>query len=112
MKKIIPILLLFIGESLAIFSEIIAARNINNFFNTFWKMALIATLAGLFLTLGYMLGMKYIENIWVVGAVSIASIVVVEPIITYLIFHELPSRGALIGLILGILAILSALFIK
>jgi hypothetical protein len=56
--------------------------------------------------------MKYLENIWVVGAVSIASIVVVEPIITYLIFHELPGRGALIGLILGILAIISALFLK
>ena len=112
MKKIIPILLLFTGESLAIYSEIIAAKNVNNFFNTFWKMFGVMAIAGLFLIVSYMLGMKYLQNIWVIGAISIASIVVVEPLITYLIFHELPSKGALIGLVLGILAILSALFVK
>src|SRR5579859_5170058 len=112
MKKVIPILLLFFGESLAIYSEIIAARNINNFFSTFWKMCGLMFLAVIFLIASYMLGMKYLQNIWVIGAISIASIVIVEPLLTYLVFHELPSRGALIGLILGVLAILSALFIK
>jgi hypothetical protein len=112
MKKIIPIILLLAGESLAIYSEVIGAKNINNFQSTFWKMFGLMAVAGLFLIAGYMFGMKYLNNIWVVGAVSIASIVVVEPLITYLIFHELPSRGALIGLVLGVLAIFSALFIK
>jgi hypothetical protein len=111
-KKLIPIFLLLAGESLAIYSEVIAAKNINNFSNTFWKMSGLMAVAGLLLIGGYMLGMKYLQNIWVVGAISIASIVVVEPLITYFIFQELPSRGALIGLILGVLAILSALFIK
>lgn len=112
MKKIIPILLLFTGESLAIYSEIIAAKNINSFASTFWKMLGLILLAGPILIAGYMLGMKYLQNVWVVGAISIASIVVVEPLITYFIFRELPSRGALIGLILGVIAICSALFIK
>lgn len=112
MQKLIPMLFLFLGESLAIYSEIIAAKNISNFSNTFWKMSGVMALAGLLLIAGYMLGIKYLNNIWVVGVVSIASIVVMEPIITYLLFHELPSRGALIGLILGIIGLLSALFIK
>lgn len=112
MKKIIPLILLFLGESLAIYSEVIAAKNLTSFWSTFWKMSLITTIAGIFLIAGYMLGIKYLQDIWVVSAVSIASIVVMEPIITYLVFHDLPSKGALLGLILGILAILSALFIK
>ncbi len=115
MKKIIPLVFLFLGESVAISSEIIAAKNVQSLFHSFWRvlglMALVAV-AGVFLILGYMLGMKYLQNIWVVGAVSIASIVIVEPVVTYLIFQELPGRGALIGLVLAVLAILSALFIK
>jgi hypothetical protein len=112
MKKLVAILVLLMGESIAIYSEIIAAKNINTFSATFWKMFALMAVAGLFLILGYMLGMKYIQNIWVVGAISVASIVVVEPLVTYLIFHELPTKGPIIGFILGILAILSALFIK
>ncbi len=112
MNKLIPIVLLFLGESLAIYSEVIAARNIHTFTATFWKMSAVMTLAGLLLIAGYMLGLKYLNNIWIVGAVSIASIIITEPLITYAIFHELPSRGALIGLVLGILGLLSALFVK
>ncbi len=112
MKKTIGILVLFVGESAAIYSEMIAAKNLENFFNTFWKMFGLMIISALFLILGYMLCMKYIQNIWVVSAISIASIVIIEPTITYFVFHSLPSRGALIGLVLGLLAIASALFIK
>jgi len=112
MQKLIPIILLFMGESLAIYSEIIAAKNVSTFAATFWKMVGVMTLAGLLLIAGYMFGIKYLNNIWIVGVVSIASIIIMEPLITYSLFHELPSKGALIGLILGILGLLSALFIK
>ncbi len=112
MGKIISILCIFIGESLAIYAEVIAAKGINTFLSSFWKMTALMFVAGAFLIAGYMFGMKYLQNIWIVGAISIASIVVVEPLITYLIFEELPARGPLIGLILGVLAIASALFIK
>ena len=112
MEKIVPIILIFFGESLAIYSEVIAAKNISAFSTTFWKMSGVMALAGMLLIAGYMFGLKYLNNIWVVGVISIASIVVMEPIITYLLFHELPSKGALIGLILGIAGLLSALFIK
>ncbi|MCX6753677.1 MAG: hypothetical protein NTV03_01310 [Candidatus Nomurabacteria bacterium] len=112
MEKIIPIFFIFIGESLAIYAEIIAAKGISTFFDSFWKMTGLMFIAGVFLIAGYMFGMKYLQNIWIVGAISIASIVVVEPLVTYLIFEELPTRGPMIGLILGVLAIISALFIK
>jgi hypothetical protein len=112
MQKIIPILLLFIGESLAIYSEIIATKNINTFMSTFLKMSGVMTLAGLLLVAGYMLGLKYWQNIWIVSVVSIASIIIMEPIIIYSLFHELPAKGALIGFILGVLGLLSVLFIK
>jgi hypothetical protein len=112
MKKVIPLVLIFVGESLAIYSEVFGAKNIENFGKIFWKMSLVMAIAGALLVGGYMLGFKYIKNIWIVGAVSIASIVIMEPLITYFFFQEFPSRGALIGLILGILGLLSALFIK
>lgn len=110
--KIIPLLLLFVGESLAIYAEVIAAKNIQTFSSTFWKMSALMTLAGLLLIAGYMLGLKYLHNIWIIGVVSITSIIIMEPLITYILFHELPSKGAFLGLILGIFGLFFALFIK
>jgi hypothetical protein len=112
MRKIIPILFIIFGEALAIYSEVIAAKNVNNFLPTFLKMSCIMMIAGIFLILGYMLGIKYFDDIWIIGVISITSIIIAEPIITYLIFSELPSKGAIIGLILGVLGLLAALFIK
>lgn len=112
MQKIIPIVLLFLGESLAIYSEIIAAKNLGTFASTFWKMSGLMALAGLLLIAGYMLGLKYWQNIWIVGVVSISSIIIMEPIITYSLFHTLPSKGPLIGLVFGIMGLLSSLLIK
>ena len=105
-------MLLFFGESLAIYAEVIAAKNISSFGSTLLKMSSVMILAGISLVAGYMLGVKYFQNIWIISAVSIASIIIMEPFITFLIFQEIPSRGALIGLILGIAGLLSALFIR
>jgi len=112
MFKILALIFLFLGESLAIYAEIVAAKNIAHFSDTFFKMAALMTIAGIFLIAGYMFGVKYLSNIWAIAAVSIASIIIMEPIITYGIFDEFPSRGALIGLVLGSLGLVSALFIK
>lgn len=112
MKKLIPIILVFAGETLAIYSEVLAAKSNGIFLNTFLKMSGLAILAGLCLIAGYMFGIKYLQNIWIVSAISIASIAIIEPLITYLVFQELPSKGPLIGFVLAVLAILSALFIK
>ena len=112
MKKILPIISLFLGESLSIYAEVAGAKSLSAFNATFWKTSGIMAIAGLFLVAGYMFGLRYLQNIWIVGAVSVASIIIMEPLITYLVFHELPARGAVIGLAFGICGLLSALFIK
>lgn len=110
MYKIIPFALVFLGEALAIYSEIGIAKTLNA--PTFIKMSLVMIISGFCLMGGYALGVKYLNNIWVVGAISFASIIITEPLISYAIFRTLPSKGALIGLVFGVLGILSALYIK
>jgi hypothetical protein len=54
-------------------------------------------------------GYRVFKNIWIVSAISITSILITEPILNYLIFHELPTKGALAGLILGVIGFVLAL---
>lgn len=68
--------------------------------------------AGFGLLLAYVLGIKAFKNIWVVSVISITSIVIAEPILIYAVFRELPTRGALIGFVLGVVGLLSAVFLK
>ena len=107
--KIISIILLFLGESLAIYTEVIAAHAYQNnlFWSIFIKMFLLMTIAGGLLVAGYMLAFKGFKDIWIVSVISITSILFMEPIINYLVFHELPSRGTTIGFILGVLGLIS-----
>lgn len=111
--KILIILLIFCGEALAILAEMIAARAYINqpIFQAFLKVVLIMIVGGCFLVLGYILGLRFFQNIWIVSVVSITSILIMEPMIIYSIFHQLPSRGTLIGFILGVLGFCSALFL-
>lgn len=103
--KILSILILFVGEALSVYAEMVAAKvhstGSQNFFTIFSKGFILITFAGAFLILGYILGYKSFKNIWIVSALSITSILIMEPVIGYLIFQQLPTRGAIIGLILG-----------
>jgi hypothetical protein len=58
-----------------------------------------------------MVGYAHLKNIWIVMAVSVGSIVVVEPLLAYMMFEHLPTTGAVIGLVLGVVGILAALFL-
>ena len=111
--KIVSILLLFFGESLAIYAEVVSAREFQNnlFGQVFLKMFLIMTLAGGFLIAGYMLGFKSFKDIWVVSVISVVSIIFMEPVINYMIFQELPTTGTAVGLTLGILGLLSMMLL-
>ncbi|MBI1969695.1 hypothetical protein HYS48_03285 [Candidatus Woesearchaeota archaeon] len=80
------------------------------FLQIFLKMFLIMILGGGFLIAGYMLGFQAFQNIWVVSVVSITSILVIEPILAYTIFQQLPTKGAFLGLILGVLGFMAAVF--
>ena len=106
------LLLLIIGETLSIYAEMLGARNFgtSSTLHLFLKMLVMFTLAGGLLIGGYMLGFSAFKNIWVVSAISVGSLLIVEPLLAYTLFGQLPTRGALIGFLLGIAGILSALF--
>jgi hypothetical protein len=115
MDKLLTILIIFLGEALAILAEVVAAKNYfqsnDKFLNIFLKAVPIIALGMILLLFGYMLGLRTFKNIWIVSAISITSILITEPIVNYIITHQLPTTGAFIGLVLGFLGMLSALFL-
>lgn len=115
MLKILSILLLFLGEAVAIFAEVYTAKNYSNgnaLSDIILKALIIVFIGGGFLIFGYTFGYKAFKNIWIVSAISITSILIIEPIINYSIFRQVPTSGALIGLILGATGFIFAIFYK
>lgn len=114
--KFFAIIFIFLGEALAIFAEMVAARtkisSFQNISKIFFSTFIFIVAGGLLLILGYILGFKEFKNIWIVSVISITSILIIEPILAFAIFRQLPTRGAILGLVLGILGFLSALFWK
>ena len=114
--KIFIILLIFVGEALAIYAEIVGAKsysiNHNLFFKIFFRMFLILAIGGALLIFGYILGFNVFKNIWIVSVISITSILIIEPILNYVIIEQLPTTGAVVGLIFGILGFIFTLTIK
>jgi hypothetical protein len=76
----------------------------------FLKMFLVMVIAGGFLIAGYMLGFRAFKNIWVVSVISITSILVIEPILAYAVFRQMPTTGAIVGFVFGVLGAIAALF--
>jgi hypothetical protein len=58
-----------------------------------------------------MFGLKIFKNIWIVSVISITSILIIEPFIAYFIGGQLPTKGAIIGLVFGVLGFAAALFL-
>jgi hypothetical protein len=112
-QKVAVLLLLFIGEALTIYAEIAGAKSqqLANqpVLQIFFKMFSIFCLAGVFLISGYAFGFKVFKNIWVVSAASITSILIIEPIVAWTIFHQLPTTGAIVGFVLGAIGLFSAI---
>jgi hypothetical protein len=115
MNKFLTILIIFCGEALAILAEIIAAKYFAisdaKFATVFFKALPLIILGGILLLCGYMLGLRAFKNIWIVSAVSITSILIIEPIVNYTVTGQTPTKGALIGLIFGVLGFIAAFFI-
>lgn len=111
--RILVIVLIFIGEALSIYAELLGAQKHNlgdqALMPIFWKMFLVIALAGAFLILGYILGFGAFKNIWIVSVVSLTAILVTEPFISYALFHQLPTRGAWIGLACGLVGSVCAM---
>lgn len=113
-SKILILILLFIGEALAIYAEMVGAKSSyiasQPFLQIFLKMFLLTTFAGGFLIAGYMLGFNAFKNIWIVSVASITSILIAEPILAWTIFHQVPTIGAIIGFILGAIGLFLSIF--
>ena len=95
MTKTLAVFLLFIGESLAVYAEMVAAR-LSSLQGTAHHMLLkiifSMMIAGLALLWGYYLGYKVFQNIWIVTVISITSILIVEPALAYFFFQELQTQ--------------------
>ena len=113
-SKVLAIILLIIGEILAIYAEMIAARHYSfgseSQMRVFIKAFLTFCISGGFLISGYVLGFSAFKNIWIVTAFSVTTILIVEPLLAYTIFHQVPTKGAVIGLIFGGIGLLATIF--
>lgn len=111
---VLGIILIILGESLAIYLEITAAKENSlrpgAFLKIFSKLFLIMIVASGFIMAGYMLGFATFKNIWIVSVVSITSILIVEPAVNFLIMKQFPTKGAIIGFILGVIGFVTAIF--
>lgn len=114
--KILSIILLFLGEALSIYAELYFAEILlhpgitpRETILTFIKMILVITLGGIFLLGGYYLGYFSFKNIWIITVVSITAILIADPFLAYTFFKQIPGKGAIIGLTLGVLGMISTL---
>lgn len=106
--------LLILGEFSAIYAEMLIARlgSLSGSSGmTLFKIVAFMAFAGCALLTGYYLGYKSFQNIWIIAAVSIVSILIVEPVLAYSFFQELPTRGSTIGLIMGALGLIATLLL-
>ena len=82
-------IIIFIGEAVVIYAEIVGAKlfGISNdpFLGVFLKLALIVAMGSWILLIGYMLGQRAFKNIWIVGVISLVSILIMEPVLNYAI---------------------------
>jgi uncharacterized membrane protein len=112
--RIWSLVLIVMGEVFAIASELIGSHryNIQNqpFSVVFGRLSILIILGSVCLLAGYMLGYKAFKNIWIVSAISITSILVVEPAMSWFLFREIPTTGAGVGIGLGAIGLIATLF--
>ena len=104
MNKVIAIVCLFIGETLAIYPELLITRGASWAWTFF-----IITLAGIPLLIGYKVGSQCFTSVWPMFVISLTSIVIVEPFLLYFWLKQTPSWGSIAGLCCGILGMFLAI---
>ncbi|MGY4568000.1 MULTISPECIES: hypothetical protein [Bradyrhizobium] len=112
--KTVAVGAIFFGEALSIIAELIASKQFGKAggdLATLLPMFLLISFGGVLLVVGYALGYMHLENIWIIIAISVGAILVVEPVLTLLLFRDVPTAGSLIGLTLGVLGTLAAVFL-
>ncbi|WFU54847.1 hypothetical protein QA639_35640 [Bradyrhizobium pachyrhizi] len=114
MSKIVAVGAIFLGEALSIIAELVASKQFEKAganLTTLLPMFLLIMIGGVLLVYGYALGYMHLKNIWIIVAISVGAILVVEPILALLLFREVPTIGSLIGLALGAPGTLAATFL-
>ena len=115
MPALLAGLALFIGEFLIIGAEMWAAKQFGTIHNQLYIFlsALGVSIAGcILLVYGYTYGYQAFKNIWIVTAISISGILVVEPIVAWFLFKEFPTAGAGAAFGLAIIGIILSLVWK
>ncbi|MGE8412724.1 MAG: hypothetical protein ACN6QY_10215 [Pseudomonas sp.] len=103
-----------LGEFCAIYSEVVVARLAHagtTSGNELLVPVLIMCLGGLCLLAAYWLGYVAVGDIWIITVVSVTSLLILEPLVIWALFQQMPGRGALIGFCLGALGMLSAVLL-
>ena len=105
--------LLIVGEGINILAELQSARLAGGVASLFEPKNLflfgMVVVGCSFLLAGYVTGYSVAKNIWVVTASSIGAILIVEPILAWTFFHQLPEKGALMGLVLGAIGLIATI---
>ncbi|MFB9264626.1 hypothetical protein ACFFWD_15850 [Bradyrhizobium erythrophlei] len=118
MLRIVAVGAIFSGEALSVIAELIASKKFGKasghqapLLPTLLPMFLLIATGGILLVYGYALAYMHLKNIWIIVAMSVGSILVVEPILTFLLFRDVPTTGSLIGLAFGAIGTLAAIFL-
>ena len=113
--KIAVVLMLFIGEALMIYAELVAAQNAPSFsrhsLGLYARLYLLLCVSSALLLMGYAIGAVSFRDIWFVALASILSILIVEPPLVYYMFEQPPSKGAIIGFLCGVAGFAAALLL-
>ena len=114
LSKVLAIAILSLGEFLVVYAEMVVAKlpSLHGASTVvFWKIAICMIIGSCALLGGYYSGYKSFQNIWIVTALSIVLVLIVEPVLAYTFFHELPGRGATIGLLLGAMGLFATVLL-
>jgi hypothetical protein len=107
--KLLAIFLVFLGELFAVYAETFAVK-FSLWSGGFWKMFLIMVLGGFLLVAGYVLGYRAYQNLWIITVISITTLLIAEPLVILVFFKQIPTVGAIIGFILGIIGLFCSIF--
>lgn len=114
--KVLALAAIFCGEFIGIFLEIFLANKFRaeGTFSEITKMLLFLIpffiISFVLLLFGYIYGFRSYQKIWVVTIVSWSSIVLIEPFLNYILFHQAPSGNTLIAGAFALLAIFISIF--
>lgn len=106
--------LMVLGEFCAIYSEVVTAKLAqvgDGSWQAFIMPLALMCFAGFCLLGAYWLGYRAVGDIWIVTVVSVTSLLLLEPVVVWALFNEVPGRGALIGFCLGALGMLSTVLL-